>query len=240
MKTNQRRIPSTTLVEVVSKEEYYERRGESEEESAGEESEEEEETFTVFFDPSDEEHGLLSPDTMLDIIYNDTKYSSATQAYEVERVTQLGRKDIRPLLLRQRNPKMIRQLGGRVAGKLEDPKKLWISILKTLVKQHEEIKPVLLSTGNDILVYADPKDIVLGVGLGKEDEGITDRSEWKGENLLGLAWKVVREDLKEEEKAMVGGGEVETYTEESKTKVEEEKEKRKGYFIGLNHRRKVF
>jgi hypothetical protein len=68
---------------------------------------------------------------------------------------------------------------------------------------------------------------------------------WKGENLLGNAWKAVREDLKESEKdnamaPMVGGGEVLQYNEESKTQEEERKENRKAFFIGLNHRKKNF
>jgi ribA/ribD-fused uncharacterized protein len=254
--TRGRRIHPTIEYEIVGKGEYRERtrRGGDVSEEESEQEEESQEEFIVFYDVADEEHGILSPDTMLDIIYNGTKYSSATQAYEVERVTALGRKDIRPLLLRQRNPKMIRQLGARVAGKIEDPKKLWISILKALIDQHEDLKPALLDTGNSTLVYADPKDKVLGVGLGAEDEGILDRKRWQGENILGNAWKAVREDLKAEElekdreRGMVGGqrlegalvGEKEVgYTEESKTLEEENKEKRKGYFIGLTHRRKI-
>lgn len=238
-----RSIPSNVYLEVVSKQEYLDRLKKPEEILKEEsEDEEEKENYTIFYDPADVEYGILSPETMLDIIYNNTKYSSALQAYEVERVTQLGRKDIRPLLLRQRNPKMIRQLGSRVVGKLENPLELWISILKTLINQHPEVKEILLNTGDDILVYADPKDTLLGVGLSEEDERIRDNKEWKGENLLGKAWKVVRSDLQEleeDKEEVMKGGDFEGYEEQSKTVEDEQKEKRKGFFIGLTHRRKM-
>jgi ribA/ribD-fused uncharacterized protein len=193
-----------------------------------EEDEEEAETFVFFSAPDDPEHGALSPDTMVEFVVNSTKYTSIIQAYEVERITQLGRrKDLGGLFLRAKTPAQVRALAARVTGDVENPRELWISILKALVAQHPRYAELLRSTGKDTLVYANPKDMRWGIGLSADDSGATERSQWKGENLLGQAWQAVRVQLpaeteQEEEEANVQeGGSGETkYTEHAFTKDE--------------------
>jgi len=190
----------------------------------------EQEYFTVFYDPSDPEHGLLSPNTMVEFIFNSTKYNSLAQAYEVERVTALGRKDIRPLLLKTRSPETVKKVGSRIVGDVEKPRELWISILKSLVSQYPNYAKVLRSTETSTLIYADPKEGRWGIGLPIGDPGVTERSAWKGENYLGQAWQAVRDGLpplKEEEEeaqetetSMTGG-----YTEHGKTEGEAKEER---------------
>jgi predicted NAD-dependent protein-ADP-ribosyltransferase YbiA (DUF1768 family) len=139
--------------------------------------------YIVFFDPADPEYGILSPETMVDFVFNSTKYTSLLQAFEVERVTAIGRKDLRPILLKQVNPKQIRTMASRIIGKLENAREIWIQILKSATSQDPRFKMLLQSTGDDIIVYADPSDTVLGVGLPAVDIGITDRTQWKGDNM---------------------------------------------------------
>jgi ribA/ribD-fused uncharacterized protein len=192
------------------------------------------ESFIVFFDPADPDHGALSPDTLVEFIHNSTKYTSLTQAYEVERVTALGRKDVRPMLLGSKPPAKVRKLASGVKGDVESPFELWTSILKSLVQQNERTREILESTGDEVLVYADPTNTKLGVGLSAEDPNITEKSEWQGENLLGRAWMNVRGGLKggEVEKAMAGG----SYVEHGKTEEEAKKQRTnilKGVFSRL-------
>jgi len=167
---------------------------------------EETEAFIFFFDPADTDYGILSPETMVDFIFNSTKYTSILQAYEVERVTMVGRKDIRPLLLRQRNPKQIRKLSAGIVGKLENPLELWILILKAVAAQDTRYRNLLQETGTDNLVYADPRDEVLGIGLPAEDPASMNRKEWKGQNMLGQAWQAVRTSLETAEEGASAAG----------------------------------
>jgi predicted NAD-dependent protein-ADP-ribosyltransferase YbiA (DUF1768 family) len=182
------------------------------------EEEEEEEEFIVF-SKVDDVHGFLSPYTMVEFIYNSTKYNCVFQAYEGERLSILNRKDARPILLKSRNPKQMRVIAQRVVGQLENPRELLINILKALTSQHPNIADSLRETGTSTLVFAEALDGVLGVGMLPEDPQITEKGEWKGKNFLGQAWTVVRNDLPplpvEEEVVQQGG-----YTEHGTTKEE--------------------
>ena len=204
-------------------------------EASGEEegAEEEEEEFVIFFSPADEEHGLLSPDTMVDFVFNSTQYNSLMQAYQAERVTVLGRKELRVAILKSRSPTQMRIIGSKVVGQVEDPRALWVNILKSLVSQHPRFGDAVKATGDATLVFADPRDGVLGIGIPVEDPQVTDREAWKGTNLLGQAWQAVRTSLKEEPVEVQKGG---SYTEHGTTDVEA-KQTRSRVLMGHYRRR---
>jgi len=198
---------------------------------------EEEESFIIFYNP-ETQHGELSLETMVDFVYNSTKYNSIAQAYEVERLTLLGRKDLRPLLLRSRNPKQIRTLGTKVVGVIEDAKGLLINILKSLISQHPKYVSVLRETGTDTLVYADPADTLLGVGMSSDDTEITNRKSWKGKNIYGQAWEAVRDSLAEDESASASEDESEVESEPvQKGGGYEQAKKRQGILAGIYKRK---
>ena len=217
--------------------------GEGEEGEGGEE-EGEVEQFTLFSSPTDPEHGFLSPDTMVEFIYNSTKYNCVLQAYEGERLTMLGRQDVRPVLLKSRNPRQMRVITSRVVGQVETPRELLINILKSLISQHPKFADDLRKTGTSTLVFTEPKDGVLGVGMSATDPQITEKSEWKGKNFLGQAWTAVREGLPPAEEdqdaeelqdaqAIQQGG----YTEHGKTAEEERIQRTKVLMGKYRHRR---
>jgi predicted NAD-dependent protein-ADP-ribosyltransferase YbiA (DUF1768 family) len=165
----------------------------AQEASDGEEEAAEE--FVIFSSPTDPEHGSLSPYTMVEFIHNSTKYNSVFQAYEGERLSMLGRQDIRPALLKSRSTAQMRVIGSRVVGQPPAPRELLIDILKSLTSQHSRFADDLRATGTATLVFAEPKDGVLGVGMGVADEQITEKTAWKGTNFLGQAWTAVRSGL---------------------------------------------
>jgi len=185
-----------------------------------------EETFVFFDNPAEPEHGALSPETLVEFIFNSTKYTSLVQAYETERVTKLGRQDLRPGLLKTRSPKTIKMMAAKVVGDVEKPRDLWTDILKALINQHPRFAETLRDTGDDTLVYASSKDGKWGIGLPATDPLAMSKGTWKGENWLGQAWQAVREGLppleaeseaeEEGENALTGGG----YTEHGLTKKE--------------------
>lgn len=198
-----------------------------------------EQTFVLFDRPEDPEYGLLSPETPLEFVFNTTKYNSIMQAYHVERVTQVGRTDMRAALLKLVNPKSIRGIGSRIVGKetkeVEAPFKLIKDIVKTVVLQDARYAPLLRKTGTDTLIYAEPLDKILGVGMSIDDEAAaTNSSRWNGAlNLLGKAWEEVRKTLpREEETAQKGGA----YLESGRT-VQDVKQARSKVLMGYYRRK---
>ncbi|WP_374729478.1 NADAR domain-containing protein [Caballeronia calidae] len=55
---------------------------------------------------------------------------------------------------------------------------------------------MLLATAPTELVEASPHDVIWGAGLGEHHPDITDKSKWRGQNLLGQALMKVRDTLK--------------------------------------------
>jgi predicted NAD-dependent protein-ADP-ribosyltransferase YbiA (DUF1768 family) len=208
---------------------------------ADEEPEDQGESFIFFGDLDDPDYGPLSPYTMIDFVFNSTLYTSPAQAYEVERITRLGRRpEFGPLLLKERNPERIRSLGLKIAGDIENPRELWIEIIKTLITQHPNYKDILTTSGKSTLVYTNMKEKTMpqarrwGIGLKADDPGALDRSQWQGPNTLGQAWQAVRGSLGEEEASKQEGG----YTESARTSAHMRKE-RAGVLAGY-YRRKRF
>ncbi|APA90371.1 NADAR family protein (plasmid) [Paraburkholderia sprentiae WSM5005] len=61
--------------------------------------------------------------------------------------------------------------------------------------QNRELRSVLLWTAPTVLVEASPYDRIWGVGLGERDPRLTDESQWRGQNLLGITLMKVRDVL---------------------------------------------
>ena len=187
------RCMSTEQTIRSSDEKPLQAKAEGEEEEA---EEEEAEEFTLFFKPADPEHGFLSPDTLVDFIFNTRQYNCVTQAYQAERIIYLKREaDFLKPLLKTRNVAMMRVIGSKVVGQLPEPKETMTNILKSLISQHPRFGDMLRATDGTTLVYADPRDGVLGIGIPVEDPQVTDRAAWKGTNFLGQAWQAVRDSL---------------------------------------------
>jgi hypothetical protein len=58
-------------------------------------------------------------------------------------------------------------------------------------------KAYLLATGNEVLVEAAPRDVIWGIGLGKENPAARDPARWRGQNLLGFALMGARHALQQ-------------------------------------------
>lgn len=62
--------------------------------------------------------------------------------------------------------------------------------------QNKGLQAQLLATGGRILVEASPYDQVWGIGMGEDEVGIEDPTEWKGQNLLGWALMLTRQEIR--------------------------------------------
>ena len=62
-------------------------------------------------------------------------------------------------------------------------------------QQNSELFEVLRGTSGKLLVEASPYDRRWGIGMAKDDPGIEDPANWRGDNLLGKAITQVRLEL---------------------------------------------
>jgi len=147
------------------------------------------------FDEADDEHnGFLSPGYPVDFIFKETKYSSAFQAYEAERMKELNNERVRAALLKTRSVRTIRTLTRKETANVKNPRKLWTEIFTALFAQHPELAKKLDSTGTDTLVYADPLG---GVALARDDKKILQPTNWPQENIVGNVLEVMRARIRE-------------------------------------------
>ena len=104
-------------------------------------------------------------------------------------------------ILESTDPAVIKSLGRRVKNFYDnvwDQQKYYImvDILKLKFSQNQELKTLLLSTGDSILVEASSYDKIWGIGLNESDAKKTEIKNWPGENLLGKALMEVRSFLR--------------------------------------------
>ena len=75
-----------------------------------------------------------------------------------------------------------------------------ILIYKGLVekfRQNDELREALLGTGDAILAECAVQDKIWGIGLSMTDPNRGTIDQWKGQNLLGYALMLVRDELRE-------------------------------------------
>ena len=104
-------------------------------------------------------------------------------------------------ILDETNPPKIKKLGRKVKNFDEDTwnkNRFEIVYQGILLKfsQNDELKQVLLGTGDTVIVEAAPRDRIWGIGLSAEKAKQMDSSEWPGQNLLGHVLMKCREELK--------------------------------------------
>ena len=154
----------------------------------------------IFYDTDSDVNGFMSPMWVVDFTTNisgEIRYSSAIQAYEVERAKELGKDDVAANLLRTRAPRTIRLLTRSIKEHPKDARGLWVKIYTSIYEQHPNLKARLLDTGSDTLVFADVRDGPSGIGLSPTDSLALDPARWKGENAVGLAQETVRTRVRE-------------------------------------------
>lgn len=138
---------------------------------------------------------------MTDFYEEGKKYCCAEQYMMYHKAVLFNDLEIAEKIIKSNNPKEIQELGRQVKNFDE---KIWkenrskIIIQGNILKftQNKELRDILLSTKETILVEASPIDCLYGIGLGIEDPNITNRGNWRGENLLGIILMHVRNVIK--------------------------------------------
>jgi predicted NAD-dependent protein-ADP-ribosyltransferase YbiA (DUF1768 family) len=193
----------------------------------------------VFFEPSDTDpNAVLSPLYPVSFTYENRKFASAYQAYEVMRAEELGKPDIVQKLLGTTSSRTMRVItadkkGSPPMGHPADAMTLWKNILTAVYTQHPPLQQYLINTGKDRLIYADPRVGPSGIGLGEKDGGVLDSSRWKGENKVGIVLETIRNQMLEN--TLVDSG-VEEATEGGVITVEEQQRAKVGAIINARRR----
>lgn len=106
-------------------------------------------------------------------------------------------------ILAETSPYQQKALGRKVRNYVE---KDWADVrvevmvlgLYAKFTQHEDLKKLLLDTGNTIIAEASPTDKIWGIGLGELDPRVNDKKYWPGLNLLGITLMRVRDIINQE------------------------------------------
>ena len=152
------------------------------------------------FHNPDEENGYLSNWYLSNFKIGSTQFSSMEQYIMYQKAIVFNDTKSAKKILETTDVSKIKALGRQVSNYND---KYWngvrqIIIYKGLLEkfsQNKDLKKRLLNTGNDILAECAVQDKIWGIGLSMKDVNRWDMEKWRGENLLGFALMMVREEL---------------------------------------------
>lgn len=155
----------------------------------------------ICFHNPDEENAYLSNWFYCEFIVEGIKFNSGEQYMMYSKAITMGDKETAQKILKETDFSKIKKLGRQVKpfdGKLWDNCKESVMFkgLKAKFEQNEELKEMLLSTGDAILAECAQKDLIWGIGLRMNSKDRFFPERWKGKNLLGKILMTVRTYLK--------------------------------------------
>lgn len=155
----------------------------------------------ICFHNPDEENGYLSNWHRCNFVADGMLFSSMEQFMMYKKAACFGDTDIANKILVTKDVSYIKELGRQVAGYDDN---YWGGIRQIIVYQgllakfgqNDDLAKMLLQTGDAVLAECAVKDKIWGIGLSMKDDDRLDRQKWKGQNLLGYALMMVRDNLK--------------------------------------------
>jgi predicted NAD-dependent protein-ADP-ribosyltransferase YbiA (DUF1768 family) len=147
-----------------------------------------------FFNENEANNEFLSIYLVRDFVYNETKFSSPYQAFEVTRLMELGKEALATKVLSTRSVKTIRYYVREVLDVLSDTKDLWAEILSEYYKQQSDLIKELVNTKDTILVFANANPYLGGIGLTSDDPKRLDTKNWK-QNIVGEVLMSLRSEF---------------------------------------------
>ena len=154
----------------------------------------------ICFHNPDEENGYLSNWYLSQFSVDEITFSSMEQYMMYKKAVCFQDYDTADRILEMEDVSQIKKLGRKVSNYDENS---WNGVRQIVVYrgllekfgQNDELKKLLLETGDSVLAECAVKDRIWGTGLSMTDPDRLDRDCWKGQNLLGYALMMVREDL---------------------------------------------
>jgi ribA/ribD-fused uncharacterized protein len=210
-----------------------------------------EEGIIVFGGAEENENGFLASDFPAEFTLNGVRYFTVDQVIAAEKARIYRNDDMRIKIMKSRSTKMMRVYaemldkkapaqgleGAAVAeaalAAMDGPRpeaaewaqqrnKILEAATFAKFKQNPALEAKLLETGNKIIIFADARNKVDGIGLPLSDGRVTDQAAWKGENQLGKILLSVRSRLRgmTDSDEMTGAAGTEEVTESTITKEE--------------------
>jgi ribA/ribD-fused uncharacterized protein len=147
--------------------------------------------------------GTCSQWAKSDFTIEGVTYNCAEQYMMAKKALLFDDADAYASIMKSKNPRDQKAFGRKVIGFDSD---VWNIECRHYVYEANYAKftqnPSMLSElesyGDKELVEASPYDKIWGIGMHWKDDGIDDKSNWKGSNWLGEAIMQVRETLKKE------------------------------------------
>lgn len=134
-------------------------------------------------------------------VLHGTKYSCAEQYMMACKARLFGDQEALRKIMASHDPSVQKAIGRQVKGFNAEA---WEKVAKKLVteanvakfSQNEQLKEILLSTGEMMIVEASPTDCIWGIGLDQTDPRIFDLNSWRGHNWLGLCIMEARDIIR--------------------------------------------
>lgn len=154
----------------------------------------------ICFHKPEEENGYLSNWYPSEFMVNGTVFSSMEQYMMYKKAVWFHDKEIADKILMTDDVAEIKALGRLVADYNDN---YWNGVRQIIVfegllakfSQNEDLKSQLKTTGDTVLAECAVKDRIWGIGLSMKDPDRFEIDKWKGQNLLGYALMMVREQL---------------------------------------------
>lgn len=149
----------------------------------------------------DEKYGFLSNWYLSDFEVDGIEYSSLEQYMMYQKAKHFRDEEMMNRILEIDDPHEIKALGRKVS---DFNSSHWNGVRQIVVyegllakfSQNDDLREKLLATGDDILAECSIRDRIWGIGLALDDDDRLDVSKWTGQNLLGYALMMVRQELK--------------------------------------------
>lgn len=154
----------------------------------------------VCFHNPNEDNGYLSNWYPSKFTVDDVNFSSMEQYMMYKKAVCFRDKNTADKILATNDVAEIKALGRLVADYNES---YWNGVRQIVVfegliakfSQNKDLKKLLKATENAILAECAVKDRIWGIGLSMKDSERFEIDKWKGQNLLGYALMMVREQL---------------------------------------------
>lgn len=154
----------------------------------------------VCFHKPEEENGYLSNWYLSKFAINGTVFSSMEQYMMYKKAVWFHDKEIADKILMTDDVAEIKALGRLVANYNDN---YWNGVRQIIVfegllakfSQNEDLKSQLKTIGDTVLAECAVKDRIWGIGLSMKDPDRFEIDKWKGQNLLGYALMMVREQM---------------------------------------------
>lgn len=158
----------------------------------------------VCFHNPEEENGYLSNWYPSQFEYRNNQFNCAEQYMMIMKAAIFGDWDIAEKIHATDDPKRMKALGRQVKGFNSaiwdlNKEQAMIDGLTAKFQQNEEMKEMLLATGNSLLAECAVHDKIWGIGRSMWDQARFNPDLWNGQNLLGKILMKVRDTLREEE-----------------------------------------